>query len=135
MTNPTDHELIKVLARVAGIEVRHPHEWSICIDSAASRALLYMKADRNGHHPTWDPLRDANQMEMVKAKLREIPGMQYGSDYCDNQEGKWHTGYVYHRRGIDFDPPVFYGTAEDKSELRAFALAVHVMEQGKEAHG
>ena len=58
MTNPTDHELNAVLARVAGVEIAEfrSEEW-YCAANPADIASGSMR---------WNPLHDANQMEWVE---------------------------------------------------------------------
>ena len=121
-TNPTDHDLNALLARVVGVEIAEfrPEEW-YCVANPADIASGSMR---------WNPLHDANQMERVKATLREM-GVDYGYEYKHKDE---HVAHIYINRGHGYDPPILYRSSFGESELRAFALAVWAWwnEQNKE---
>ena len=105
-TNPTDRDLNALLARVAGIELAEfrPGEW-YCVANPADIASGSAR---------WSPLHDANQMELVKAKLRD-GGWHYMLQY----NGCEHVVAVYSIINDDH-----FWQQRNPSELRAFALAV-----------
>lgn len=117
--NPTDHELNEVLARVAGVEL---------IEQATGPTNLswyYWVVDDEDEWPEgewvkWNPLHDANQIELVKCALRNKE-IFYSMQYVP-MRGK----HCY--RLISADNMVIT-EKEDSSELRAFALTVYEMEQ------
>ena len=114
-TNPTDHELNAVLARVAGVEI------------FKTKSIFGITQWETRERGVWNPLHDANQMELVKATLREM-GVDYGYEYKHKDE---HVAHIYINRGHGYDPPILYRSSFGESELRAFALAVCAMEQAQ----
>lgn len=113
--NPTDHELNQVLARVVRVAIH--------LDKR--EAKWWCDGDLGGWEE-WNPLHDANQMDLVEEKLNE------------------KHGWLIERRVTDYFVRVFLLVAERGStnnwsshhtdKKRAFALAVYAMEKGKEAH-
>ena len=106
-TNPTDHELNAVLARVAGVQVRPA-------DYAPDRTWVIAS---NGFG-RWDPLHDANQMEMAEAWLRENE-WEYITGW--SRQGSNHWAELRNTK------KAFWSCDPDKK--RAFALAIWQMEQ------
>ena len=115
MNSPTDHELELVLARAAGVEIAEfrPEEW-YCVANPADIASGSMR---------WNPLHDANQMEMVEAWLREN-GWEYISGW--SRQGSSHWAELRNSK------KAFWSS--DINKKRAFALAVYAWwnEQKKE---
>lgn len=113
MTPTERHELNRVMAKVCGFKVRkspYGYLWALIPINSYGESWI-----------PWAPTTDANQMMLVKAKLREI-GVEYGSAYSVMDLS--HTAHIAHIRGQEFDPPVYYGSSEHESELIAFGLAV-----------
>lgn len=107
MTQPTDKELNRVLADVAGISV----EWS-----TRFRAWFYKKDDYRGLE--WYPLTDANHMQLVKAGLTKEHG--FTIHYIE-MRGKYECRI--------WKDGVILSESIDASELRAIALAVYAMKK------
>lgn len=101
------HTLNACLARVIGKKLA---------SSARGDYWLIVDEDEN-ELIEWDPLHDANQMEEVKEFLR---------DNDIRYESSWSVVSQHHEVRMNFS-----GYAEDRSELRAFALAVQAMEQSQ----
>lgn len=115
MTNPTDQELNAVLARVAGVEVR---------PSKAHRERWLTVGIGRLHSARWDPILDANQMEMAEeALIKSVIQYEFYAAWCPAKNSWEAFCSEYGKAGR----PVFH---PDKK--RAFALAVAAMEQGKE---
>ena len=106
-TNPTDHDLNALLARVVGVEIAEfrPEEW-YCVANPADIASGSMR---------WNPLHDANQMLLVRKNL----------GLCSWEMSRIR-GRVFVKISNDHpqmgSPNVW--EANNHDELRAFALAV-----------
>ena len=109
----TDHDLNKLLAEVAGVDVRwnnsfHEQRWyemtNDCIPRCTNRV--------------WTPLTDANQMALVKAGL-----WANGLETQTTSDARGTYVWLIKNRVQEY-------FAEDPHELRAFALAVVAMQKG-----
>lgn len=117
-TQPDDHTLNACLARVIGKVV------TLCWNEETKKNEIpyYAAATRK-----WDPLHDANQMELVEAWLREN-GYEFGSAW--SQGDGYYTAHVLLDPNPTKDPKILYRTAMDPDKKRAFALAVWELERG-----
>ena len=109
MTPTEIHELNRVLAEVCGIEIQE------CKDSNKISLAYQFGPDRKWHWATWSPCADANQMELIKAKLREM-----GAEYVF----EWDNDIVAHDVTLISKKGGMYYGGRHQSELIAFAIAV-----------
>ena len=106
-TNPTDRDLNWMLARVCGIKLNNMDTW--------------WQLQHSTHGMEWNPLHDANQMEMIEEALR-IKGCEMGSAWSKS-DGHW-TAHLLRDPNPNGDPDILYKTGMDLDKKRAFALAV-----------
>jgi hypothetical protein len=107
----TDHQINKILAAVAGVDVWNHHDIRTSLDVWTDGYRL------------WTPLTDHNQMALVKAGLRE---QNVGHAIVDR--GSFYHVTLWRLPSIEGDP-LAVETGPD--ELRAFALAVWDMRQAQ----
>ena len=60
MTKDEQHQLEKLLADVAGLEVRHSHDWDISTKSQETMAVWRLPANERGEFLPWLLLTGAN---------------------------------------------------------------------------
>lgn len=118
----SDHEINKVLAEVAGVDIDWYEQtggewWIVKIRHKGSNEL----GDR------WEPLVNHNQFALVEAALRE-QGYDYVVDWC-GWDGK-HEADIHYAAGPVTDCPPHY-IARHKDKLRAMAEAVVQMKEGQ----
>ena len=119
-TNPTDHELNAVLARVCGIEI----EEETILDGNFCRAKIWVH-----DLSIWNPLHDANQIERVEEWLEKHKPQRFTwtMKFINSGISEPRYGVMLER----FDDELcehknWY--AENTDKKRAFALAIWQME-------
>ena len=111
----TDHDINKLLAEVAGVEVE-THK-----DTGES----WVVSEEHGFTHIWTPLTDHNQMALVEAGLLK---RNIGYNISVVASGK-DKGVPWVHVEI-FDHPITHHGFNDGDKLRAFGEAVVKMEEG-----
>jgi hypothetical protein len=110
MTSPTDHDLNKLLADVAGVNV---------CERRYDDDFAYWHLTCEGEvGDEWNPLEDANQMMVVKREM----SVEYLISFAKEQ----YTVFLYHPK-----TKAFGNSSHPTEELRAVGLAIWAMERGE----